>query len=118
MDKTSTDLILEQKLKDLARKGMVFSEPLREGEYTLITASEYDIRPKRIIARPVAAIIIGPQGVKVRPLRSLLRYLGVLIPILGIVFYGAMLILHPPWKPSYSLIEDVRKLIETVRQKY
>ncbi len=123
MSKKSTDLVinpgsaLEQKLKDLAQEGLVFSKPLREGEYILITASDIRFTTKRLTARPVAALILGPQGLKVHPLQSPLRFLGVLIPILAIVFYGTMLILHPPWKPSYNLLEDVRKLIETIRQK-
>ncbi len=123
MSKKSTDLVidpgsaLEQKLLDLAQEGRVFSQPLREGEYTLITASDIRLTAKRLTARPVAALILGPQGLKVHRLQSPLRFLGVLIPILAIIFYGAMLILHPPWKPNYNLFEEVRKLIETIRQK-
>ncbi len=123
MSKKSTDLVidsgslLEQKIKDLAQKGLVFSQPRREGEYTLITASDIRITTRRVHARPVAALILGPQGLKVHSLQSPLRFLGVLIPIFGIVFYGSMLILHPPWKPNYNLFEEVRRLIETIRQK-
>ncbi len=68
----------------------------------------WDLTPKRLTACPVAALILGPQGLKVHPLQSPLRFLGILIPFLAIIFYGAMLILHPPWKPNYNLFEEVR----------
>lgn len=106
---------LEQKIKALAGPGIVFSNPLREGDYTLITASEYHIRPDRIIARPIAAIIMGPQGVKIRPIRNALRMLGLLVPVTSIIVVGVLMILHPPWKPDYNFFKEARKLMKSIR---
>jgi uncharacterized spore protein YtfJ len=86
------------KLFDVTRPGVVFSEPVVAGEYTIITASEVTAnfgagygggggfgpedaetgQPGGVggggggggatMARPVAAISIGPDGVKVQPI--------------------------------------------------
>ena len=86
------------RLFDVAQPGAVYSEPITAGEYTVITASEVTasfgagygggggIGPDEeeqgqpgglggggggggtTLARPVAAISIGPDGVKVQPI--------------------------------------------------
>lgn len=86
------------KLFDVTQPGVVFSEPVAAGEYTIITASEVTAnfgagfgggggfgpedaetgQPGGVggggggggatMARPVAAISIGPDGVKVQPI--------------------------------------------------
>ena len=86
-----------EKLYAAAQPGAAFSAPVRQGEYTVITATEIgagggfgfgvgsspqsdhesDGQPEvggggggagGSMARPVATIVIGPDGVKVRPI--------------------------------------------------
>ena len=107
---------LEQKIKEQARRGMVFGEPFREGEYTIIPASRVNARADRVVARPVGAILIGPEGVELRKFNPPAARVLTLAMIAAIFFWTAML-LHPAWKPDTNLLKQVRELIETIREK-
>lgn len=76
----------------IAEPGVVFSEPVKEGDYTVITASEISVGMGlgfgvgggkddegemgggsgggggASAGRPVAAVIIGPNGVRIEPI--------------------------------------------------
>lgn len=90
---------LMERLFDITKPGAVFSQPVTQGQYTVITASEMtagigvgygggggsgEPNPEGqasgvgfgggggggggTLARPVAAIIVGPEGVRVEPI--------------------------------------------------
>ena len=111
-----------ERIFSAARPGAVFGEPVRAGEYTLITASEVTAAggfgfggmpetgttgaagqagpaPPRpaggggggggaSLARPVATIIIGPEGVKVQPIVDLTK-----IALAALTAWGAIAIM-------------------------
>ncbi len=107
---------LEEKIKDLTRPGVIFSEPIQSGDYTLITASRYVVRRNRVIAGPVGVIVIGPRGVKIRRFRNNFPQVLAVIMVAAIVFWSAM-ILHPPWREDKNLLEEVRELMNTIRSR-
>ena len=107
---------LEQRIKELAKPGMVFGEPFRDGDTTIITASQVNSRPGRLVARPVGAILISPKGVELRRFRHPAEAVFILAMIAAIVFWLAML-LNPPWKPDANLVSQVRDLIKTIREE-
>jgi hypothetical protein len=105
---------LEEKIKALAKPGMVFSDPVQAGDFTLITACRYRISRRAVLARPVGVIFIGPKGVKIHNFRNNLLFAWLITMVAAIVFWSAM-ILHPPWRENVSLLPQVRKLIRTIR---
>ncbi len=105
---------LEQRMKDQAKPGVVFSEPIHEGDYTLITASRYDIHGRRVTARPVAVIVIGPRGVQVKQIRNLAPLVALALTVSSAIFWTVFLF-HPPWKLEMSLLPQVSELIKTIR---
>lgn len=107
----------ERMVKDLLKPGVVFSEPVVEKKYRVINATEVIIRRTKVIARPLATIILKPNGVTVERFRDPARVLAIWIPIVSVIFWGAVMILHPPWRPGVNFLEEVRQLIEGIRQK-
>ncbi len=107
---------LEQKIMRLANQGTVFSEPIHEGEYTIITASRVHARPYRLVARPVGAIVISPKNVKFFRFYNPMFGVWALVIIAAIIFWSAML-LNPPWSPGSNLLAQVRELITTIRER-
>jgi hypothetical protein len=107
---------LEEKIKDLAKPGVVFSEPVQSGEYTLITATRFVVHPKGTVANPVGVIVIGPKGVKVRRFRNAFPQIWMITMVAAIVFWSA-LIIHPPWREDKNLLEEVKELINTIRSR-
>src|SRR5512133_1217262 len=103
---------LEQKLKELAKPGVVFSEPFRKGDYTIISASRFDVRGSRVSAQPVGLVVIGPKGVEIRRFRSPGAQVALALSITASIFWMGM-IMNPPWKPNQSLLGQVRELIQT-----
>ena len=104
------------KLFNVTKPGVVFSEPVVAGEYTIITASEVTAnfgagfgggggfgpedsetgQPGGIggggggggatMARPVAAISIGPDGVKVQPIIDPTKFGIAIVTAVGAMF--------------------------------
>ena len=94
---------------------MVFSEPIQEGAYKVITVSKHQIRKDRHNARPVAVIILKPEGVQIKPMNPPPQTL-IWVALMTIVSMGTILvILFPPWKPDTSLLREVKELIKTIR---
>jgi uncharacterized spore protein YtfJ len=97
------DLVpLLDKVTAAAQPSVVFSQPIEANGYTVITASEVvstggfgvgsDDRGNSggggggfSMARPVASIVIGPDGVKVRPVVDVTK-----LALAGITAWGAM----------------------------
>jgi hypothetical protein len=107
---------LEEKIKELAKPGVIFNEPVQFGEYTLITASRFIVRRRMMSAAPFAVIYIGPKGVRIRYFRNPFFLGWMLAMLVGIVFWSAM-ILHPPWRENVNLLEEVKELIKTIRSR-
>lgn len=104
------------KLFDVTQPGVVFSEPVAAGEYTIITASEVTAnfgagfgggggfgpedaktgQPGGVggggggsgatMARPVAVISIGPDGVKVQPVVDPTKFGIAIVTAVGAMF--------------------------------
>lgn len=108
---------LESKLDALARPGVVFSGPFREGNLTLITASEYSVRRNRAVARPVAVIIVRPSGVEVRQIINPIKRLGISLAIINAIVWAVVIIVHPPWRPNASLVDDIMRAIRSLREE-
>ena len=93
LDSTDKAADVISKLFTVAEPGVIFSAPVKEGDYTVITASEISVGMGlgfgggtskddagetdsggggggggASAGRPVAAIIIGPNGVRVEPI--------------------------------------------------
>ena len=108
---------LEQKIKQMAAKsGVVFGEPFREGDTTIITATRVVVRQDTLAARPVGAILIGPKGAVLRKFDQPAARALTMAMVAAIVFWSAML-MNPPWKPDTNLLQQVRELIKTIREK-
>lgn len=106
---------LESKLDALARPGVVFSGPYREGDLTLITASEYIVRRGRAVARPVAVIIVRPSGVEVRPIINPVKQMLIGLAIVNTVVWAVVMLFNPPWRPNGGLIVELRQWIDSLR---
>jgi hypothetical protein len=105
---------LEAKIKELAKPGIIFSEPVQAGGYTLITATRYQVDKDEVTARPVGVILIGAKGVEIRYFRNNFLSAWTIAMVAAIIFWSAM-ILHPPWKAEVSLLDQVQALIRTIR---
>jgi hypothetical protein len=106
---------LESKLDALARPGVVFSGPFREGNLTVITASEYIVLRNRAVARPVAVIIVRPNGVEVRPILNPARRLLLSFVTIVSIAWALVIMFHPPWKPNTSLLQEIQRIIQAER---
>lgn len=111
-----SDTQLEQKIKELAKPGVVFGEPFRQGDYTIITASRVKARPNLLVARPIGAILVSRKGVEFRRFHHPAARVLTLGLIAAMVFWLAMM-LNPPWKPEASLLGQVQELIREIRGK-
>ena len=108
---------LSRKLEALAKPGVVFSEPIREGDVTIITATEFSSRKNRFTAHPAAIIIISPDEVEVKTIHNRVRTMGIALAMISVIAWATMLILHPPWRPHSSLLEEVERLIATIHDR-
>lgn len=105
---------LEQRIQELVKPGMVFGEPFREGKLTVIPVSRVNASPTRLIARPIGAILVSPQGVELRRFAHPAARVLTLAMLAAIIFWIGML-LNPPWKPEASLLGQVRELVNSMR---
>jgi len=100
----------------VARPGVVFSEPLREGTRTIITSSRIVMRGGLVHIRPHALIVISPEGVQVQPIQAR-RPISILWAVAAVAFIGTVPILFaPPWRPDFNLFAEIRQLIDTMRR--
>lgn len=102
-------------LDSMSGPGVIFGEPVREGNIVVIPSSRWVIRNGTIIARPHALIVISPKGVQIQPILksrpvSILWALG-LVAILGTI----PVVFAPPWRPEFNLFNEVRRLILAIR---
>jgi hypothetical protein len=111
-----SDTDLEQRIQEMAKPGVVFGEPFRDGKMTIIPVSRVKARPDRLVASPVGAILIGPQGVELRRFSHPAGRILTLAMVAAIIFWLGML-MHPAWKPDVTLLQQVRELIKTIREK-
>jgi len=96
--------------------GVVFSEPLREGNRTIITSSRIVMRGGLVHIRPHALIVISPEGVQVQPIQAR-RPISILWAVAAVAFIGTVPILFaPPWRPEFNLFTEIRQLIDTIRK--
>jgi hypothetical protein len=107
---------VEAKIKEMSKPGVVFSEPFQAGKYIVITASRYEISKDEVEARPVGAILIGEKRVKVHYLRRSLVS-GWTVALVTSILLCSSIVLHPPWKPEVSLLDQVSELMKTIRKQ-
>lgn len=100
----------------VARPGVVFSEPLRDGNRTIITSSRIVMRGGLVHIRPHALIVISPEGVQVQPIQAR-RPVSALLVIAVTALIGTIpVMLAPPWRPEFNLLAELRQLIDTIRK--
>jgi hypothetical protein len=72
-----------EKSGEAPRPGTVYSAPVTSGEYTIITASDVLAGRGFSHGRPVATIIIGPDGVKIQPVVDATRVVLGVMAVIG-----------------------------------
>jgi hypothetical protein len=99
----------------LRKPGVIFGEPLQDGRHTLIPVMKTVERRGAVVTRPVAVILVSGEKVRVKLLqRGPAERVLMVLAMTGLI--GAIpVLLFPPWRPDTNLLEEVGKLIRTIR---
>ncbi len=102
-------------IEPAADRQLVFSAPVQQGDYQVITVSQHVMRKNGVVSRPVALVILKPEGVEVRYFHNRNFTLGMAALITAFITWGAVMMFHPPWRPDSNLVDELRELIAAAR---
>ena len=118
-NENETSLDLQAALEKLTQPGVIFSEPVQNGDTICITAARYKIERDEVMAKPLAVIVSGPKGTKIEYIQDNERVMGTImvISVVAIVGWASVLLFHPPWRRDINLIDEIQSLIRTIRNR-